>query len=106
LRNKNNPLLRFELENEVDSFSRLAGGAGRLEPSVSREVPKDLVEAVRRCGVFRMYTPRTHGGLELDFLDSLEVITEGAGVRRGLECLSQTKLRSRVVRHTAIARSI
>jgi len=43
---------------------------------VDREMPKDLVEALRGCGVFRMYTPKTHGGLELDFLDSLEVVTE------------------------------
>jgi indole-3-acetate monooxygenase len=41
-----------------------------------RQIPKDLVEALRHCGVFRMYTPKTHGGLELDFLDSLEVISE------------------------------
>jgi len=41
-----------------------------------REMPRDLVEALRRCGAFRMYTPKTHGRLELDFVDSLEVITE------------------------------
>jgi len=41
-----------------------------------REVQGDLVEALRCCGVFRMYVPKTHGGLELDFLDSLEVIAE------------------------------
>ncbi len=41
-----------------------------------REIPKDLVNALRRCGVFRMYVPKSHGGLELDFLDSLGVISE------------------------------
>ncbi len=41
-----------------------------------REVPQDLINDLRRCGVFRMYTPKTHGGLELDLPDSLEVITE------------------------------
>src|SRR5258707_10775826 len=41
-----------------------------------RQIPKDLVQALRHCGVFRMYVPKSHGGLELDFLDSLEVISE------------------------------
>jgi len=41
-----------------------------------RELPQDLIEELRRCGVFRMYTPKSHGGLEYDLLDSLEVVTE------------------------------
>ena len=46
------------------------------EIEAERQLPMDLVEALRGCGVFRMYVPKTHGGLELDFLDSLEVIIE------------------------------
>jgi alkylation response protein AidB-like acyl-CoA dehydrogenase len=41
-----------------------------------RAVPADLIENLRRCGVFRMYTPTSHGGLELDLRESLEVISE------------------------------
>jgi len=46
------------------------------EIEAARQLSMDLVEALRSCGVFRMYVPKSHGGLELDFLDSLEVITE------------------------------
>jgi alkylation response protein AidB-like acyl-CoA dehydrogenase len=47
-----------------------------LEIEATRQLPMDLVEALRSCGVFRMYVPKSHGGLGLDFLDSLEVIIE------------------------------
>ena len=46
------------------------------EIEAQRAVPKDLVEALRSCGVFRMYTPKSHGGLELDLRASLDVISE------------------------------
>jgi len=64
-----------ELLREVRSLhARIEERAPEIE--AARQLPMDLVEALRSCGVFRMYVPKTHGGLELDFLDSLEVIIE------------------------------
>jgi alkylation response protein AidB-like acyl-CoA dehydrogenase len=39
-------------------------------------VPADLIETLRSIGVFRMFVPRSHGGLELEIAESLEIITE------------------------------
>jgi alkylation response protein AidB-like acyl-CoA dehydrogenase len=49
-------------------FSRAA------EIEAGRRIPPDLVEALRSIGVFRMFVPQTHGGLELDLPIALEVI--------------------------------
>jgi alkylation response protein AidB-like acyl-CoA dehydrogenase len=60
---------------EVQSLrAKIEARAPEIE--AARQLPMDLVEALRSCGVFRMYVPKTHGGLELDFLESLEVIIE------------------------------
>ena len=39
-----------------------------------RRYPPDLVGKLKAAGVFRMYAPRSHGGLELDFPEGLKVI--------------------------------
>lgn len=54
--------------------AKIEEGAASMESE--RQVSKELVEALRQCGVFRMYVPRVLGGLELEFPKSLEVITE------------------------------
>jgi alkylation response protein AidB-like acyl-CoA dehydrogenase len=36
------------------------------EIEAGRRIPLDLVEALRSTGVFRMFVPQSHGGLELD----------------------------------------
>ena len=51
----------------------LAARAGELEEA--RRIPLDIVEQLRSIGLFRMYTPASHGGLELDFPTTLEVMT-------------------------------
>ncbi|MHC2626961.1 alkylation response protein AidB-like acyl-CoA dehydrogenase [Bradyrhizobium huanghuaihaiense] len=48
--------------------------ARAAEIEAARRIPPDLVERLRSIGVFRMFVPRSHGGLELDFPDGLEVI--------------------------------
>src|ERR1700704_7175077 len=40
----------------------------------ARRIPLDLVEALRSIGVFRMFAPQSHGGLELDLPTGLEII--------------------------------
>ena len=52
----------------------LAARAPEME--AARRMPLDIVETLRELGVFRMYVPRSHGGLELDLAESLEILTE------------------------------
>src|SRR5262245_18398186 len=44
------------------------------EIETGRRVPPDLIETLKSIGGFRMFVPRSHGGLELDFPAALEVI--------------------------------
>jgi alkylation response protein AidB-like acyl-CoA dehydrogenase len=44
------------------------------EIEAARRIPLDLVETLRSIGVFRMFVPQSHGGLELDLPAALEVI--------------------------------
>src|SRR5260221_780863 len=48
--------------------------ARATEIEAGRRIPPDLVEALRSIGVFRMFVPQAHGGLELDLPTALEVI--------------------------------
>src|SRR5215469_4324667 len=45
-----------------------------------RHVPSDLIEALKAIGVFRMFVPRSHGGLELDLPSALEMIRTLANI--------------------------
>jgi alkylation response protein AidB-like acyl-CoA dehydrogenase len=45
-----------------------------------RRMPLDLVERLRSIGLFRIFAPRSHGGLELDFPTGLEIISALARV--------------------------
>src|SRR5260370_23292185 len=51
-----------------DIMSRVA------EIEALRQLPSDLVAALRAIGIFRMLVPRGHGGLELDLPSALEII--------------------------------
>ena len=44
------------------------------EMELSGRIPNDLIESLRAIGLFRMFVPRSHGGLELDFIDGFEII--------------------------------
>jgi alkylation response protein AidB-like acyl-CoA dehydrogenase len=48
--------------------------ARTAELESGRRIPLDLVETLRSIGVFRMLTPKSHGGLELDLPAAMEVI--------------------------------
>ena len=50
------------------------------EAEAQRRLPPDLVEKLKACGVFRIYAPRSHGGLELDFPEGLRVIQAVASI--------------------------
>jgi alkylation response protein AidB-like acyl-CoA dehydrogenase len=43
------------------------------EIEAGRRIPPDLVEVLRSIGIFRMFVPQSHGGLELDMPAALEI---------------------------------
>ncbi len=49
--------------------------ARAAEFEAARRIPADVIDQLRDIGVFRMYAPRSHGGLELDFPTTLEILT-------------------------------
>jgi indole-3-acetate monooxygenase len=48
--------------------------ARAAEIEAGRRIPPDLVERLRSIGVFRMFAPRSHGGMELDLPSGLRII--------------------------------
>jgi len=63
--------------------ARLLDSVRDLAPTISsrsadiesgRRLPPDLLAQLKSVGCFRMFTPRTHGGLEIDFPTSMEII--------------------------------
>jgi alkylation response protein AidB-like acyl-CoA dehydrogenase len=59
--------------------------ADQLQPraaefEAARRMPLDVVEQLREIGVFRMYAPRSHGGLELAFPVTLEILMALASI--------------------------
>ncbi|HWM66414.1 MAG TPA: acyl-CoA dehydrogenase family protein [Steroidobacteraceae bacterium] len=61
-----------EMRPRLDSRAR--------EIEAARRVPADILDELKRLGVFRMNAPRSHGGLELPLRDSCEVLTQIAKV--------------------------
>ncbi|HVQ67392.1 MAG TPA: acyl-CoA dehydrogenase family protein [Bradyrhizobium sp.] len=64
-------------ENLLASIQELASEitARAAEIEAVRRVPLDLVDRLRSIGMFRIFVPRSHGGLELPLPEGLEVIT-------------------------------
>jgi alkylation response protein AidB-like acyl-CoA dehydrogenase len=72
----------FQTALMTNTAKRLLAEIQALAPGISsraaeieagRRVPPDLVEALRSIGVFRMFVPQSHGGLELDLPAALEI---------------------------------
>ncbi len=49
--------------------------ARAAEFEAQRRIPPDVVEIFRSIGIFRMFVPHSHDGMELDLLSGLEVIS-------------------------------
>jgi indole-3-acetate monooxygenase len=73
----------------TQSTERLLADIRKLAPDITsrapeiearRRIPPDLVEALRSIGVFRMFVPQSHGGLELDLPAALQVIGAPGGI--------------------------
>jgi alkylation response protein AidB-like acyl-CoA dehydrogenase len=63
--------------------AKLLGAARELSPVLSaraadieagRRLPADLLAQLKQAGFFRMFAPRSHGGLEVDLSTGLEVL--------------------------------
>ena len=50
------------------------------EIETSRRIPADIVEALKQAGIFRMFVPRSYGGLELDLPAGFEILVELAKI--------------------------
>jgi alkylation response protein AidB-like acyl-CoA dehydrogenase len=68
-----------------NTAKRLLADIRKLAPDIAaraaeiddaRRIPPDLVESLRSIGVFRLFVPQSHGGLELDLATGLEIITQ------------------------------
>jgi indole-3-acetate monooxygenase len=46
------------------------------EIETARRMPPDLVDKLKEIGLYRMFVPRSHGGLELDFPEGVRVTAE------------------------------
>jgi alkylation response protein AidB-like acyl-CoA dehydrogenase len=55
-----------------DLAPEIAARAAEIE--AVRDIPNDLVEALRSIGIYRMFVPQRHGGLELDLPDGFKVL--------------------------------
>ena len=61
--------LRAEIEALAPSIQSRSG-----EMEISGRIPTDLIESLKAIGVFRMFVPQSDDGLELEFIDGIEVI--------------------------------
>jgi len=50
------------------------------EIEASRRIPADIIEALRSTGIYRIFVPRSYGGLELDLPAGLEILVELAKI--------------------------
>src|SRR5262249_61809245 len=62
----------------ADLAPTIAAHAAEIE--AERRIPPHLIAALRSIGVFRMFVPRSHGGLELDLPGGLAVSTARAKI--------------------------
>jgi alkylation response protein AidB-like acyl-CoA dehydrogenase len=67
----------------ADPYRRLLANIQELAPVIraraaeiekGRQIPFDLMDTLRSIGVFRMFVPRSHGGMELDLPKGLWII--------------------------------
>jgi indole-3-acetate monooxygenase len=54
--------------------SEIPSRAAEIE--AARRMPSDIVSKLKEIGLYRMFVPRSHGGLELDFPDGVRVTSE------------------------------
>jgi alkylation response protein AidB-like acyl-CoA dehydrogenase len=68
-----NDVVQRMLSDIHDLSSSIEARVAEIE--TARRPPDDLVQALRAIGVFRMYVPRSHGGMELDIASAMQVVS-------------------------------
>jgi indole-3-acetate monooxygenase len=68
-----NDVVQRMLSEIRDLSSAIASRAAQIE--AERRLPADLVQTMRSIGVFRVYVPRSHGGLELDIESAMAMVS-------------------------------
>jgi indole-3-acetate monooxygenase len=82
--------MRSSTTNRIDEqigdkeiSGRILSDIQRLAPEIRQRsaemestgrIPMDLIESLKSIGVFRMFVPRSHGGLALNFIDGMKVV--------------------------------
>jgi len=68
--------MTHEAETLLDSVRDLAPSlrARSAEIDAGRRLPLDLLDQLKSAGCFRMFVPKSHGGLDVDFPASMEII--------------------------------
>ena len=93
---------RSPLSNET---TRLLAAIRDLAPGIAaradeieggRRVPGDIIEALRRIGVFRMLVPRSHGGLELSIPEVVPVLEALSAAESSVGWVAMIALTSQV----------
>ena len=82
--NVQSPLRHPRSFTTPNTNEKLLAGIQELAPEITaraaefeavRRIPPDLVDRLRSIGMFRIFVPRSHGGLELTLPEGLEVVT-------------------------------
>lgn len=78
------------VESMLEEIRALAPDvAARTEEiEAGRRIPLELIEKLRRIGVFRTCAPASHGGLELAYPDTLRILREVAALNGSLGWVS------------------
>mgnify|MGYP003326413332 CR=1 FL=1 len=59
----------------------------------SREIPSEVIDELVNENYFRLLLPKTYGGLEINFLEYLEIVTEVASYDASLAwCINQSNV--------------
>ncbi|WP_205965724.1 acyl-CoA dehydrogenase family protein [Paraburkholderia guartelaensis] len=74
--------MTHEVDRMLDEIRKLAPSirTRAAEIEAARRMPSDLVETLKAIGIYRMFVPRSHGGMELDLPKGLRVIVELAKI--------------------------
>jgi indole-3-acetate monooxygenase len=78
-----------------DLAPELAARAEEIE--AGRRVPRDIIETLRRVGVYRMLVPRSHGGLELGVPDVVPVLEALAAAESSVGWVAMISVTSQVM---------
>jgi alkylation response protein AidB-like acyl-CoA dehydrogenase len=69
------PTAADRILSDVRDFApSLASRAAEIE--AGRRLPPGLVEELKRLGLFRMLVPKSHGGLEIEFPPTIDILAQ------------------------------